>query len=80
MALSFATSIDALAVGLTLGLLEISIWWPSVAIGIMTGSVCVLAIAMGSRLHVRIGRAAEALGGTVLIGVGLRILLARLSA
>ena len=78
IALSVATSIDALAVGLSLGFLDIDIWWPSLAIGIITGSVCVLAIAMGSRLHMRFGRTAEVAGGLVLIGIAVRILVAHL--
>jgi manganese efflux pump family protein len=78
VALSVATSIDALAVGLSLGFLELDIWWPSVAIGLITGSVCVVAIVMGSRLHVRFGRTAELFGGVVLIGVAVRILVVHL--
>lgn len=78
--LSIATSIDALAVGLTLGFLDISIWWPSVAIGVVTASVCVLAIVMGQRLHVRFGRTVEALGGVILIVIAIRILLEHLAA
>jgi manganese efflux pump family protein len=77
--LSIATSIDALAVGLTLGFLDIGIWWPSVAIGVVTASVCVLAIVMGKRLHVRFGRTAEAFGGLILIAIALRILLDHLA-
>ncbi len=80
VALSVATSIDALAVGLTLGFLEMSIWWPSVAIGVVTGSVCVLAVVMGNRLHVRFGRTAEVLGGVILIGIAIRILVTHLAA
>jgi manganese efflux pump family protein len=78
VALSVATSIDALAVGLSLGFLEMDIWWPSLAIGLITGSVCVVAIVMGNQLHVRFGRAAEIFGGIVLIGVAIRILVEHL--
>ncbi len=79
MALSIATSIDALAVGLTLGFLKIGILWPSLAIGLVTGSVCLIAITLGSRMHVRFGRLAEALGGAVLIGLAIRILATHLA-
>jgi len=78
MALSVATSVDALAVGLTLALLDIDILWPSLAIGIITGTVCVFAIRMGNRLHVRFGRAAEIAGGIVLIVIAVRILITHL--
>jgi manganese efflux pump family protein len=80
IALSVATSIDALAVGLTLGFLDINIWWPSLAIGMITGSVCVLAVIMGARLHVRFGRTAEIMGGVVLIAIALRILWTHLAS
>jgi putative Mn2+ efflux pump MntP len=80
MALSLATSIDALAVGLTLGFLKIGILWPSLAIGFITGSVCLVAITLGSRLHMRFGRLAEAAGGAVLIGLAIRILATHLAA
>jgi len=79
VALSVATSIDALAVGLTLGFLNIGIWWPSVAIGVVTATVCVLAISLGQRLHVRLGRTAEALGGVILIVIAIRILVDHLA-
>jgi manganese efflux pump family protein len=78
MALSIATSVDALAVGLTLALLDINIWWPSLAIGIITGTVCVFAIMTGNRLHVRFGRTAEIVGGIVLIVIAIRILMTHL--
>lgn len=80
LALAIATSIDALAVGLTLGFLDIDIWWPSLAIGLVTGSVCVLAIVLGTRLHVRFGRTAEVFGGLVLIAIAIRILVDHLGA
>ena len=80
IALSVATSIDALAVGLTLAFLGIDIWWPSAAIGFITGSVCVFAIVLGNQLHVRFGRTAEAIGGAVLIAIAIRILVSHLSA
>jgi putative Mn2+ efflux pump MntP len=79
MALSVATSIDALAVGLTLAFIGVSIWWPSVAIGFITGSVCVFAVVLGNRLHVRFGKTAEAIGGAVLIVIAIRILISHLS-
>lgn len=79
MALSVATSIDAFAVGLTLAIIGVSIWWPSVAIGFITGSVCVFAVVLGNRLHVRFGKTAEAIGGAVLIVIAIRILISHLS-
>ena len=74
--LSVATSIDALAVGLSLSILNISIWVPALVIGI------VAAIATGVGLHIgkkvgtasHVGQYAELVGGIVLLLIGVRIL------
>jgi putative Mn2+ efflux pump MntP len=74
--LSVATSIDALAVGLSLSILNISIWFPALIIGI------VAALATGVGLHIgkRVGASshlsqyAECIGGIVLLLIGVRIL------
>lgn len=72
--LSVATSIDALAVGLSLALLDVSIWTPSVVIGIVAAAMTAVGMRFGSRLGARFGRVAERVGGIVLILIGLRIL------
>jgi putative Mn2+ efflux pump MntP len=73
--LSVATSIDALAVGLSLAFLEVSIWLPSIVIGLVAGLLTMLGIRFGSRVGGRFDKWAEVLGGLVLIGIGLRILI-----
>jgi putative Mn2+ efflux pump MntP len=73
--LSLATSIDALAVGLSLALIRIPILLPSVVIGIVAGALTTLGLLFGSSLGRRFGKIAEALGGIVLIAIGLRVLL-----
>ncbi len=75
MALSIATSIDALAVGLSLAILRTDIWWPSFVIGIVTGTVCLIAIRLGRRLNGAIGKRAEFVGGVILIVIAIRIFL-----
>jgi len=72
--LSIATSIDALAVGLSMAVLGVSIWIPSVVIGLVAGLMSLLGICLGSRLGNRTRRLAECFGGLVLIGIGIRIL------
>ena len=72
--LSIATSLDALAVGLSLALAGISVWYPSVLIGVITGAMCLLAIALGNRLRRTFARWAEIAGGVVLILIGARML------
>ena len=48
--LAFATSIDALAIGFSLGLVGVTIWYPAVVIGVVTGLVSWLGILLGNRL------------------------------
>jgi putative Mn2+ efflux pump MntP len=80
LTLCVATSIDALAVGLSMALLGVSIWIPAAVIGLVTASLSTLGIFFGTQLGRRWGRAAEALGGCVLVGIGLRILIEHLTS
>ena len=79
VALSVATSIDALAVGLSMGLVRVSIWVPSAVIGLVAAMLSAVGIGFGSRLGPRWGRRAEFLGGIVLLVIGVRILIAHLA-
>jgi manganese efflux pump family protein len=72
--LSIATSIDALAVGLTLAMLEVGIWYASAVIGVVTGLLSLVAIRLGNRIGARFGPRMEAVGGTILVVIGARIL------
>jgi manganese efflux pump family protein len=76
--LSVATSLDALAIGLSLALLHVSIWYPSVVIGIVTGAMSLVGILLGERFSSTFGRRAAQIGGIVLILMGLRILISHL--
>jgi manganese efflux pump family protein len=73
--LSIATSIDALAVGLTLAMLNVSIWIPAVVIGLICGIVTLAGMFLGRRIGAFWGKRVEALGGVVLILIGFKILL-----
>jgi putative Mn2+ efflux pump MntP len=75
LTLAVATSIDALAVGLSLAALGVSIWVPSVVIGAVAAVLTTIGALFGSRLGRRFGLWAERFGGIVLIGIGVRILL-----
>jgi putative Mn2+ efflux pump MntP len=77
--LSVATSIDALAVGVSMAFLGVSIWLPSIIIGLVAGLMSLIGICLGSRLGNRTRRWAECFGGLVLIGIGIRILSVHLS-
>jgi len=78
--LSVATSLDALAVGLSLGVLGVSIWLPSIVIGLVAAGMSLFGIVLGSRLGRRTRRWAECLGGMILIAIGLHILVSHLRA
>jgi manganese efflux pump family protein len=76
--LCIATSIDALAVGLSLAMLRINILYPSVVIGMVTAFMSLVGLLVGRRLGSSFGRRMEVLGGLLLIGIGLRVLLSHL--
>ncbi len=75
--LSVATSIDALAVGLSFSLLGVSVWGPALCIGVVCAVITLMGMKAGASLASAkvLGRWAEALGGTVLLGIGVKILL-----
>jgi manganese efflux pump family protein len=73
--LSVATSIDALAVGISLAMLSIPAIYPSVVIGLVTFGLSSFGLLAGSKLGERFGKRMEILGGVILIGIGLRVLI-----
>ena len=78
--LSIAVSIDALAVGLSMAMLGVSVWTPAVVIGLVAAALSALGIVFGSRLGERVGVWAERAGGCVLLLIGARILISHLAA
>ena len=72
--LSIATSIDALAVGLSLSFLRVPIVEPAIIIGFITFNLSVLGVYFGNRFGHLLGNKVEVVGGIILIGIGLRIL------
>ena len=73
LSLSVATSIDSLAVGLSLGFLESRLLVAAVAIGSVAFLFTAVGFYFGRRIGSLFGRWAEVLGGAVLIGLGIRI-------
>jgi putative Mn2+ efflux pump MntP len=73
--LSVATSIDALAVGLSLAVLEVRIFYPAAVIGVVAFGMTVLGARLGPVLGRLAGRRAELAGGLVLIGIGIKIVI-----
>jgi putative Mn2+ efflux pump MntP len=74
VALSVATSIDALAVGVSLAMVGVGIWQPSVVIGVVTAVMALVGIAIGSRVGARWGSRVEIAGGLLLVAIGIRML------
>jgi putative Mn2+ efflux pump MntP len=80
VALAVATSIDALAVGLSLGVVRLSIWYPAVVIGLVAGGLSLLGVRLGRKVGAAFGKRMEIVGGLILIAIGLRILFSHLLA
>jgi manganese efflux pump family protein len=74
LTLSVATSLDALAVGVSMALVGVSVWIPSVVIGVVTATMTATGIVFGGRIGSRWGRWADLAGGIVLIVIGIKVL------
>lgn len=74
--LSVATSINALAVGFSVSMLNISIWMPAFIIGVVAGIFTIVGLQIGKRIGALtpLGFYAEILGGIVLLGIGANVL------
>jgi manganese efflux pump family protein len=77
--LSVATSIDALAVGVSFGVLSKPVLLPAIIIGLVCAVFSVIGIALGRKLGCIVGKRAEIVGGLFLIAIGVKILLEHLS-
>lgn len=74
LTLAVATSIDALAVGVSFAFLEMSIWMPIIIIGITTMMFSIAGVLLGKKVGERFKSKAELVGGLVLIAIGIKIL------
>jgi putative Mn2+ efflux pump MntP len=77
--LSIATSIDALAVGITLSVLKINIIISVLIICIITFINCFIGTIIGNKLGNKISKSAKIIGGIILIITGLKILIEHLT-
>ena len=77
--LSVATSIDALAVGLSLALVGSEILIPSIVIGLVAAALTVVGMRIGRRVGTLWGKRVEVIGGLVLLAIGVRILFEHIS-
>ena len=78
LSMAIATSIDALAVGVSLAFLKVNIWWAVLFIGVTTGLFSALGLHIGNLFGTRYKRGAELMGGVVLVLIGARILIEHL--
>lgn len=78
MMLSVATSLDAMAVGLTFAFLPINVWEASTMIGVITFGISLVGVYLGKFMGRFVGKYADIVGGGVLILIGTKILLQHL--
>lgn len=74
LVLAMATSIDAMAVGVSLALMESGIMWPSIIIGLVTCAISGIGLYIGNRIGAVMQKGSEIFGGSVLILIGVKIL------
>jgi len=70
---ALGTSIDAMAVGVTLAFLEANIWIVAGAIGLATFTMTATGVMIGRLAGTKLGKRAELIGGIALIALGIHI-------
>ena len=70
---AFATSLDALTVGVSLAALEVDIVLVGAVLTAVSTAICFAGFLLGDRAGKRLGSSAQMLGGAVLIALGIRI-------
>lgn len=76
--LAIATSIDALAVGITFAFLKVNILIATILIGIVTFIISIFGVVIGNKFGDKFEKKAKLLGGIILIGMGVKILIEHL--
>lgn len=72
--LSVATSLDALAIGVSFSLIGMTIWGPAIVIGLAAFLMTFVGTRIGKKAGAHLGEWAERLGGAVLICIGAKII------
>ena len=73
--LAIATSIDALAVGLTFAFIQIDIVLATLTIGFVSFIITIVGLLLGKKVGSLFGKRVEIVGGLILIGIGLKIVI-----
>ncbi|RUA24051.1 MAG: hypothetical protein DSY76_08495 [Bacteroidetes bacterium] len=75
---SIATSIDAFAVGISFAVLDYEITLPVIIIGIVTFVFSMIGLQLGKLFGEKLGKSVEIFGGSILMGIGIKILIEHL--
>ena len=75
LAMAVATSIDALAIGVSFAFLKVNIWAAVLCIGLVTGIFSAAGVYVGNVFGRRYKSMAELAGGVILVVMGLKILI-----
>lgn len=75
LAMAIATSIDALAIGVSFAFLRVNIWIAVLCIGLVTGAFSAAGVYVGNLFGRKYKSKSEFVGGAILIAMGLKILL-----
>ena len=73
LVMAIATSIDALAVGISMAFLDVNIWSSAAVIGVITLLISAAGVYLGSAFGARLGSKAGIVGGVILIAIGIKI-------
>lgn len=73
--MAIATSIDAMAVGISMAFLDVNIWMSALVIGVVTLSLSAVGVYLGSLFGSRLGSKAGVVGGLILIAIGIKIVI-----
>jgi manganese efflux pump family protein len=73
--LAVATSIDAMAVGLSVAMIDTSLWELTIATGVVTFVMSLAGVYIGRRFGMSFGKATYIVGGVVLLAIGVKILI-----
>ena len=72
--MAIATSIDALAVGISMAFLDVNVWYSVAVIGVVTLLISAAGVYLGAAFGSRLGTKAGIVGGIILIAIGIKIL------
>ena len=72
--MAIATSIDALAVGVSMAFLDVNVWYSVAVIGVVTLLISAAGVYLGAAFGSRLGTKAGIVGGIILIAIGIKIL------